>query len=231
MKVNNLHSYLKITSKKVDNDIKKLSTFKDEKVLNKFIEDILSVNIDTSKAQINNFNEAIGFIQLADGALNSVRDNLSNIKTLQVAKNNATLDSGNVAAIDAEIEKYSKNINDILDNTTFNQKNVFNEFDFNGVDVNISMPHFSIDKIDEFEKSLNSAISNISAFNKEAISKINNLSSYITNLDNSKSQNGVDFLQVASDLNRDNLKLKANSLLKAHNLNIQNIFGLVNYPD
>jgi len=230
MKINTLTNYINNNLNKVNENIEKIANpAKVNETVNNFVQDVFNSEIDTSMQEINNFNEAIGFMQIADGALNSISDNLNNIKTLQVAANNATLNSDNLSAINTEIQKYAQNINDILNQTTYNEKNVFGEFEFNGVNVNTSMPRFSLDNIDDFEKAIESARSSVGAFQNEATSKIDNLANYVVNLSNSKSQNEVDIAKSVMDLKNNEIKLNATILAQAHQFNIsqQNLMNLL----
>jgi len=221
MTINQFNStYLNNTAQNINSDIQKIADpSKTEKTVNAFIQDVYESDINTSLQEINNFNEAIGFMQTADGALNSISDNLNEIKTLQVAANNATLNSDNLAAINTQINALSQNINDTLTQTTYNNKSVFGEFDFNGINVNTSMPQFSPDNIGEFEKSLNNAISSIGSFNNEAEAKVNSLSQYVVNTTAAKSQNETDIAKTVTDMKNEELKLNAQILAQVHTIN------------
>jgi len=221
MKINQFNAQTQANTKNITNDISKLADpAKAEKNVNKFIQDVYENDINTSLQEIANFNDAIGFMQIADGALQSISDNVSDIKSLQVRANNATLNSDNLSAINSQINALSQNINDTLSQTKYNGKSVFGEFDFNGINVNTSMPEFSTGDIEGFEDSLNSALSSIGAFNSEAQSKVNGLSQFVINTSYAKSQNETDIAKTVTDLNSDKLKLNAQLLAQAHSLNL-----------
>jgi flagellin len=221
MQIQNNVNYINKNLNKVNENISKIANpSQAEKTVNRFIQDVLESEMDTSMQEIANFNDAIGVVQIADGALNSISDNLNNIKTLQVAANNATLNSDNLSAINDQIQKYSDNINQILNQTTYNDKSVFGEFNFNGVNVNTSMPsEFSVDNMDVFEDALKNARTSIGAFNKEAVAKIDNLGVYVANVANAKSQNEVDVAKAEIDLKNNQIKLNAALIAQAHNIN------------
>ncbi|NPA10935.1 MAG: hypothetical protein GXO62_01675 [Epsilonproteobacteria bacterium] len=227
MKINNnaitqqTLNHINQNQKKVNEDIKKLADpAQTADIVNQFVQDVLQSDMDVASQEIANFNDAIGFMQIADGALNSISDDVNNIKTLQVAANNATLNSDNLSAINAQIDKYAQNINDTLSQTTYNGKSVFGEFDFNGVSVNTSVAPFSVDKLDDFVDSLNQARSSVGSFMNEANSKIDNLGVFVANTANAKSQNEVDVAKTATDLKNNELKLNAALLAQAHNMNL-----------
>ncbi|GAB6074645.1 flagellin [Nautilia lithotrophica] len=231
MKINEFNtSNLNNSLNNINNNIEKLADpSKTDKVVNAFIQDVYENDINTSLQEINNFNEAIGFMQIANGALNSISDNLNQIKTLQVAANNATLNSDNLSAINSQITALSQNINDILSNTTYNDKNVFGEFNMSGININISMPEFSVDNIDDFEKSLNSALSAIGSFNNEAVAKVNNLANFVVNTSKAKSSNEVDIAKAVTDMKNEQIKLNASIYAQVHNITMsqQNLMNLL----
>ena len=230
MKVAQFSNNINNNLSEVNNNLSKLASPSAEKNVNRLIYDIYENNISTSLQEINNFNEAIGFMQIADSALKSIKDDINEIKTLNVRANNDTLNSDNLSAINSQIEKLSQNINNTLSQTTYNEQSVFGNFNFNGVEVNTSMPRFSLDNIEDFEKSLNHAMSAIGAFNNMAVSKINNLNEFAKNTSNSKSQNEVDIAKSVTDLQNENIKLNASLLAQIHNINInqQNLMNLLN---
>jgi len=232
MKINNLNSAnLSTVTDKINSNIQKLADpSKTEKAVNEFIQDVYENDINTSLQEINNFNEAIGFMQIAEGALQSVGKNLNQIKTLQTAANNAALNSDNKAAINSQINALSQNINDILSQTTYNSKNVFGEFNFNGIKIDTSMPEFSAESIDEFEKSLHSAFSSLGAFNSEATSKIDSLTQFVINTSAAKSKNEADIAKNVTELKNSEVVLNAAIFAQVHNMNIseQNLMNLLN---
>jgi flagellin len=231
MKINEFNNtHLNNTQNKINKDIEKLANpAAVEKNVNAFIQDVYENDINTSLQEINNFNDAIGFMQIADGAIKGISDNLNQIKTLQVAANNATLNSDNLAAINSQIDKFAQNINDTINQTTYNGKSVFGEFNFNGINVNTSIDKFSIDNINTFEDNLKNAQNSIGAFNNEATSKINNLSTYVVNTSAAKSQNETDIAKTVTDMKNNELQLNAAILAQVHNINLsqQNLMNLL----
>ena len=231
MKITQFSNTINNNLNQVNNNLSKLADPSSvEKNVNRFIQDVYENSINTSLQEINNFNEAIGFIQIADSALTSIKNDINEIKSLNVRANNATLNNDNLSAINSQIEKLSQNINNTLSQTTYNEQSVFGNFNFNGVEVNTSMPRFSLDNIEDFEKSLNNAMSAIGAFNNMAVSKIDNLNEFAVNTSNSKSQNEVDIAKSVTNLKNENIKLNASLLAQAHNINIsqQSLMNLLN---
>ena len=231
MKINEFNNtHLNNTQNKINKDIGKLENPATvEKNVNKFIQDVYENDINTSLQEINNFNHAIGFMQIADGALKGISENLNQIKTLKVAANNAVLNNDNLAAINSQIDKLAHSINDIINKTTYNGKNVFGEFNFNGININTSIDEFSVDNIDTFEESLKNAQNSLGAFNNEATNKINNLSTFVINTSAAKSQNETDIAKTITDMKNNEIQLNTAILAQAHNINLsqQNLMNLL----
>ncbi|NLK72494.1 MAG: flagellin [Clostridiales bacterium] len=82
-----------------------------------------------------NAEDGISYLQTAEGALTEVSDMLTRMEELLVQKANGTYDSGtDVQNIELEVDALMDEIDNILANTKFNGKNVFEE----SVDIVIS---------------------------------------------------------------------------------------------
>ncbi len=71
---------------------------------------------------IRNANDGVSLVQTAEGALQSVTDNLQRIRELSIQAANGTLNSADREAIQAEIGQLSSEIERIGETTTFNGK-------------------------------------------------------------------------------------------------------------
>jgi flagellin len=230
MKIQNIaHQHLNNHLQKIEKDLDKIANPKTEELVNQFVNDVLQNDINTNLQEINNYNDAIGFTQIANNALDSIKDNLHNIKTLQVASNNAALNNDNLNAINSQIQKYAENINKTLENTTYNNKNVFGNFQFNDININTSMPNFDIDNIDNFEQSLNSAFSNIGTAQNALSDKVDTLSQNVVAKSAAKSQNEPDIAKKIIDMQNEKIKLNSSLLAQAHqnSLHIEYITSLL----
>ena len=229
MKIQNLaQHHINNNLKNVQKDIEKIANPNATDIVNQFVNDVFQNEINTNLQEVNNYNDAIGVTQIASSALNSIQDNISNIDTLKVASNNAALNSNNLSAINSQIQKYTQNINDTLNNTTFNNKNVFREFQFNDITLNTSMPKkFDVDNIDEFKKSLNSAFSSVGAATNGLTDKVDTLSKNI--VAKTAAQKEEDIVKKASQIQNEKLKLNASILAQAHqnSLNIAQVASLL----
>ncbi len=69
---------------------------------------------------IRNANDGVSLVQTAEGALQSVTDNLQRIRELSIQAANGTLNDADRGAIQSEIDQLSSEIERIGDTTTFN---------------------------------------------------------------------------------------------------------------
>ncbi|ACM92541.1 hypothetical protein NAMH_0589 [Nautilia profundicola AmH] len=93
-------------------------------------------------ASVDTFNQNVGILQTAVNSLEKVLTLTDTLKEI----NNPTQEI---------IDEYTKEINDILQNTTFDNLNVFNQtLDINGEKVNLSIPLFdpNTQTIEEYTK-------------------------------------------------------------------------------
>ena len=76
---------------------------------------------------ISNSSQAISMVQTADGALSTINDLLTQIRSLAVSAGNTGANSADALAADqAQIANALSTINSIAANTTFNNKNILN---------------------------------------------------------------------------------------------------------
>ena len=74
-----------------------------------------------------NSQDGISFLQTAEGALNEVSAMATRLKELAVQKENGTYNDEDITNIELEMDSLADEINNILDTTEFNTKNVFDE--------------------------------------------------------------------------------------------------------
>ena len=72
-----------------------------------------------------NSQDGISYLQTAEGALNEVSAMATRLKELAVQKENDTYNTDDLANIDLEMNALGEEINNIIDTTEFNGKNVF----------------------------------------------------------------------------------------------------------
>jgi len=88
MKINEYNNtYFNNTQNKINKDLEKIANPTTvEKNMNAFIQDVYENDINTSLQEINNFNDAIGFMQIADSALKNISENLNHNFTMKIER-------------------------------------------------------------------------------------------------------------------------------------------------
>src|SRR3954469_3206642 len=76
-----------------------------------------------------NAQDGISLVQTAEGALGEVHSMLQRVRDLKVQFNNGTLDTNDQNAIAGEVLEISKEVKEILTNTSFNGKTAFGSAD------------------------------------------------------------------------------------------------------
>ena len=85
----------------------------------------LEANISALTQSVNNTNDGIGALQVADGSLAQVTTLLNRAVTLATESANGTISTQQRQALDAEYQQIQTEINQIGSNTTFNGTQVF----------------------------------------------------------------------------------------------------------
>lgn len=87
--------------------------------------DALMSQISSMMQGVKNSNDAIGMLQIADGALGSVTDSTVRFSELSVAMGNPALNSEQRSMIESEAKALTQSMNDAMQQATFNGKSVF----------------------------------------------------------------------------------------------------------
>jgi len=80
----------------------------------------LSAQVSGLGQSIMNANDSIGMIQVADGAMQGINDNMDRIRVLTLQASNGTMDADSRAAIQKEIDGLLESSDDIAKSTSFN---------------------------------------------------------------------------------------------------------------
>jgi len=155
--------------KKVNKAINNASLNKKEPLSQKIIDSLFSSH--KTYKNINNFNNSVGFVQVANGALNNIENKLEQIDKLQNLSKSITGNQNN--AFKTQIDKLSQNINSLLD-TTFNGKSVFTITKLSDIELDTKLPKFNLSNIDEFKNKLQNAKQSSLNFMKQINDKIEN---------------------------------------------------------
>jgi len=189
------------------------------------LHDNLQSDMLQSQQEILNFNDAIGYMQVADGVLSNISSQTDELNTLSVASNNAVLNSDQKSMINSQMQNISNNISKTINETTFNGKNVFNsDFQIGDMKINLSLNEkidiSNQDSISDFQKHINSMRGDISSFMNSASSNVNNLTQKVVNEANSKSNFEPDLAKTMMDFNQQKQQLNVALITQAHNTDI-----------
>jgi len=80
----------------------------------------MSAQVAGTSQAIQNANSSIGMLQVADGGMSSINDNMQRIQELTIRADNGTMSDSDRAAIQKEIDGLLQASNDIANNTSFN---------------------------------------------------------------------------------------------------------------
>ncbi len=85
----------------------------------------LLAQANSMSQSIRNANDALGVMQIADGALSTITDSAIKINELSVALGNPALNSSQRAMIENQAATLTQSMNNSVSQATFNGKNVF----------------------------------------------------------------------------------------------------------
>ncbi|CAM2970667.1 flagellin [Helicobacter burdigaliensis] len=178
---------------------------------------------------VRNANDALGVLQIADGALSSISDSAIRMNELSVALGNPALNSDQRAMIESEASALTQSMNDSISQATFNGKNVFGgQMSFmlgsGSIDFNLQSPNTSglqvtnQESILSFINNVSSKRGDIGAIMNRVESSINNDMNTIVNL--KKAESNLQDNDLAENYNELNTaKLKENATLYTNSFN------------
>ena len=219
-------SYIYNTKKEIEKSTNEIGSGKkevmDEASLQMLI-DTIGSQISETTQQITNSNNSIAMLQIASSSLDSLSKMGDELNQLSVQYNSAALNSDQKSMIASQSEALKRSMNDVIDSTTFNGKNLFSSDAFESMNVDLSSIHISDisvdnqDSIEDFKTTLNSAFSSISSATNREISNINNLSEKLVSQNSARSINeDTDIAENINNITNENIKLNASLIAQAH---------------
>jgi len=181
------------------------------------IADSLNSQISSLTQEIQNSNDMVGMMQIADSAVLNMTENTQKLNDLSVRSNNAALNSDQKQMLNQEFQATKEVIQSISDNTSYNGKSLLSsEFNLEvtGID-DLSIENQ--DSIAAFQDGLESLSSEIgSTTNQIEVSIANSLSavSSLTSAYSNISEEPMD--QKINDLTSNQIKLDASILAQNH---------------
>jgi flagellin len=194
------------------------------------IADILQMEANTLSQGVQNANDAIGYMQIAEGALKGVTDGTIRLNDLSVAYNNAALGTDSKNALLNEASKLKEGMGNMLDQASFNGKSVFGEASFyvgsGSIGVSIQKPNVGSaditdqDTILRLQEETSRTRANIGSTINQAYSSINaNMTAAISQTAAASQISDSDMAQSVTDFNANYLKSNASLFASAHSSN------------
>jgi flagellin len=177
---------------------------------------------------VQNGNDAIGYMQIADTALQSVTDGAQQLNVLSVAMNNASLKGADKAALSAEAQAVQASMGQAVNSATYNGTSVFGSSTFSmgssAISVNIEQPDVSNLNITdqrgilEFLNQTDNTRATIGSTINETVAGIKNNLGIVSNQKASASEIGdTDMASATNQLNKNLLLMNASEYSLAHN--------------
>lgn len=181
---------------------------------------------------VSNANDAIGVLQIADGALQNLTDSADRLNELSIRSTSLAMDDNSRAAIKSEAQALKTSMQDTLNSTSFNGNNIFGStlnFQTGSSEATISLnaPNISSINIDSqesiaaFRDGINAMRGDIGSTQQGLLSDINASITAANSARSSESQlQNNDVVKNLSDLNKADLLLNSTTLTAAHNMTL-----------
>ncbi|MBR2158730.1 MAG: flagellin [Campylobacter sp.] len=181
---------------------------------------------------VSNANDAIGVLQIADGALQNLTNSADRLNELSIRSTSLAMDDNSRAAIKSEAQALKTSMQDTLNSTSFNGNNIFGStlnFQTGSSETTIPLNAPNISSIDVssqesiaiFRDSVNSMRADIGSTQQGLLSDINASITAANSARSSESQlQNNDVVKNLSDLNKADLLLNSTTLTAAHNMTL-----------
>ena len=181
---------------------------------------------------VSNANDAIGVLQIADGALQNLTDSADRLNELSIRSTSLAMDDNSRAAIKSEAQALKTSMQDTLNSTSFNGNNIFGStlnFQTGSSETTISLNAPNISSIDidsqesitAFRDGINAMRGDIGSTQQGLLSDINASITAANLARSSESQlQNNDVVKNLSDLNKADLLLNSTTLTAAHNMTL-----------
>ncbi|OOB77176.1 MAG: hypothetical protein BEN19_02335 [Epulopiscium sp. Nuni2H_MBin003] len=182
---------------------KKVNDAADDPAIMAIAQKMLSANI-SFETRNQTIDYELGSLDVADGALSGVQDNLSRMNELTLQASNDTLSDSDKAIIQKEIDQLSEQMSSTFSSTQFNTQSVFNSDTTSMSAESLGMTDFSIATISA------SGMPDFSELNEDALSQLASASASVSSL---QSQIGATSNGLQSEQNVN--QITANNTLSA----------------
>lgn len=184
---------------------------------NLIIADSLNSQISSLTQEIQNSNDMVGMMQIADSAVSNMTENTQKLNDLSVRSNNAVLNSDQKQMLNQEFQATKEAIQGIADTTSYNGKSLLSsEFNLEVTGID-ELSIENQDTITAFQNGLESLSSEIGATTNQIEVGITNSLSAVSNLTSANSNISEEPMsQKISDLSTNEIKLNASILTQNH---------------
>lgn len=193
---------------------------------------------------IMNLNSSIGMTQVADSAMQGIGDNTDKIRELTMQASNATLNAGNRASIQSEIDGLMKSSSQIASSTSFNGINLLDGSRSTSTSADARMSTLfpsaidvttqesavaSLDVIDTGRANIDNIRSSFGAAQNQMASEMRNTSVSQINAASAESQiRDVDFAAESANFSKANLMSQIGSFVQSQsNISSENTMRLL----
>lgn len=181
------------------------------------IADSLNSQISSLTQEIQNSNDMVGMMQIADSAVSNMTENTQKLNDLFVRNNNAALNSDQKQMLNQEFQATKEAIQSISDTTSYNGKSLLSsEFNLevSGID---ELSIENQDSIVAFQDSLESLSSQIGSTTNQIEVGIANSLSAVSNLTNASANiSEAPMGTKVNDLASNQIKLDASIIAQNH---------------
>lgn len=183
------------------------------------IANTLNSQIASYTQQVQNENEKVGMLQIADGALSNISDNTLKLEELSVKYNNAILSSDQKNILKNEFQTTKNTIDNIASKTSYNGQTLF------GASSPLQLSSIATDKlsidnqdsITTLQEQIGSLFTDIGTSMQSSQSSINTLLTSANNASASYATISEQPMDVKiNDFNTSNIQLQASMIAQSH---------------
>jgi flagellin len=227
----NTLSYINQHKQSVEKSLQSIGTGKKEQIDDAtlaLINDAIGSNIGALSQGLQNANNAVAMMQIADGALQSLSSAANDLNTLSVASNNAALSSDQQKMLAKQADGIKNSMQSTVEGATFNGQKIFGssmEFSLGNSSILANVGAVNISSLDinspqgiqDFMKSLQDIQSSVGSTTNELGSSTNSILTQISSLSSAKSQmSDTDVADTVKNFQNQNLQLNASLMAQAH---------------
>lgn len=186
---------------------------------NLIIANTLNSQIASYTQQVQNENEKVGMLQIADGALSNMSDNTLKLEELSVKYNNAILSTDQKNILKNEFQTTKSTIDDIASKTSYNGQTLF------GANSPLQLSSIETDKLSiDNQDSIATLKEQVGTLFSEVGTSMQNSQSSINTLLTSANNASASYATISeqpmdvkiNDFNTSNIQLQASMIAQSH---------------